>query len=186
MDFLFKFNVLNTAMTAIGKEISDKIRRIGSSWHFCLFIWTLYFGIAEIRKDFFNLGPASAMLFIGASLYLVFTDYTEKIFRIDILKQASKVCLYVSMPFVVVHYVWKPLNRGVRCMLNRIVGQCDDSWSVTVSTVLAVFFTALFYIHQRRVEPSEEATKSSNTSVKRRTSARILARKQSASAKLRQ
>ena len=182
MDVLFKFNVLKTAISAITKEITDKIGRVGSSWHFCLFIWTLYFGIAEIKEDYFRFGPASAVIFIGASLYLVFTDYTEKLFTFDYFKALASACLYVSLPFVAFHYVWKPLNTGTGCILNKLVGQCDEKWSRTVSIVLALFFTILLIIHQRRkVRSNEKETitpASATSQVKRRKSARILARKQ--------
>ena len=181
MDVLYRFNVLSTAISTIAIEIADWIGKMGSSWHFCLFIWTLYYGIAEIRQDFFSIAPISATMFICASLYLVFTDYTGKIFKFDILKYVSKVCLYLSLPFVLIYYVWQPLNRGVRCMLKRVLGQCDESLSYNVSMILAVVFAILLFIHYRKNMKSQERTtgmRSSGSPVQRRVSARILARKQ--------
>ena len=185
MDVLYRFNVLNTAVSTIAKETADWILSMGSSWHFCLFIWTLYYGITDIRQDFFNIGPISAAMFICASLYLVFTDYTGKIFKFDILMYLSKACLYLSLPFVVILYVWQPLNKGVRCMLKRILGQCDEALSFNVSIVLAIIFSILLCIYNRKSRKSQEGTfvKESSVSptaqpVRRRMSARILARQQ--------
>ena len=181
MDVLYRFNVLKTAISTIAKEIAVWILNMGSSWHFCLFVWTLYYGITEIRQDFFNIGPISATMFIFASLYLVFTDYTGKIFKFDILKYVSKVCLYLSLPFVLMYYVWQPLNKGVRCMLKRILGQCDEALSFNVSMVLAVVFSILLCIFNRKNMKSEAETtamKHSGSPVQRRVSARILARQQ--------
>lgn len=180
MDVLYRFSVLNTAISTIFKEIADKIRQMGSSWHFCLFIWTLYFGIEEIRRDLFNIGLFSAMMFIGASLYLVLVDYT-RLLKFNILKYVAKVCLYVSLPFVIAYYVWQPLNRAVSCMLNRLFGECDESFSSIVSAILAVVFTILFCIYDiRRKKSGEESTKvkTRGSPVQRRVSARVLAMKQ--------
>ena len=182
MDVLFRFNVVNTAVSTITMEITDKLGRVGSSWHFCLFVWTLYFGIAEIKEDLLRPGPASAAMFIGSSLYLVFAEYTEKIFKFDFLKVLANLCMYISLPFVAVHYVWNPLNKGTSCIINKFVGECNDSWTYTVSTFLALFFTILLIVYQRRKrDSSEKEAKPQTTSslpVQRRQSARILARKQ--------
>lgn len=51
LDFIFRFNILNTAFSVIGKEIGEKLGSLGGRWFRCLYIWTLYFFISEWRNN---------------------------------------------------------------------------------------------------------------------------------------
>lgn len=134
LDFLFRFNVLNTAFSVIGKEIGQKLGALGGRWFTCLCILTLYFFISEWWNNLLYMQVST----LGVVGFLISNGYLSVINRlrnvkylnlldIGFVKVFSGLLLKLSFPVVLWRYVWGPINSGLRLAGNMIANE-NSSW----------------------------------------------------------
>ena len=119
---LYKFSILQTALTTIGSEVRDAVRRVGSMWHMCVFIWScIYMMCTNNSSLWMYLGKQNTRLMVTAILYLMFHNYVIakiewfRFVRFKMAKFIAKVLVTMTAPIAFLLHMWCPLQTKIAC-----------------------------------------------------------------------
>ena len=188
IDFLYRFNVLNTAFSVIGSEIKETFGQVGGCWHMCLFIWTMYFGLQELWTDSlkYNIQYISGFVFLVASKYLLFMqNVIQKIEFLRFLdfgipRKIASFTINISIFPVLWFFAFVPFYQGVSSMIMLITGADGSRYGGVVSLILMLTVSALICTFKRKTGAPVAKTSNTLKTRSRPPSARITARQNQA------
>lgn len=170
---LYKFSVLHTAISTIGSEIQDAVKRVGSLWHLCVFIWSCIFVLYKKNNQTAYIGQLNTRFMIVAILYLLLHNYVLENFRwfrflrFRRTRFIAKMIITMCAPIAFLYHMWFPFQTKLACVFQLGFLDIDFQEPCQGFQLMTVALAALvtLFITVRNQDVSNNAVKRGRNSI---------------------